>query len=302
MASGGVQVGYSPAIAAGVTAQVHLAVNRAGADEIRFTREALGQWLVGACYSAELAAMSGQLRKPDDGTIGVAVDAAREAYTDGGTAKGDIIEGVPPRVAASWCYLATANIVKRIARDARRVREGADITHGVGDGESAPLPGGQIPVPLPGGSTSQIPVPGIPPLVIPGWPPVPGLPEDVPPLVIPGFGAFGAPAVPVGILALVAFAFAAAAAAYVARDALVASEVEATKRRDIEVAAQVKVASEVCAANAALGLPCNVPDVVRSLSKEEQQSLTFWKYGVPIVGVVTAAAGGAIIAKKKGWL
>lgn len=313
---GGTRVDYKPAIAAGVSTQVHLLLNRGGApqDEIRFTRTALGQWLVGMCHTAEVGAMAAQLRGPDDGTIGVAYDAAADAYGDAPTGEGDVVSDVPPRVAVAWCYLATANIVKTICKRARRTSQAAEITHTLGGGEESPLPGMTLPggASLPGPvDTTSIPPLGLPPLSIPGWPAMPELPEDVPPIVLPGpFGrmGFGAPgdamafSVPAGVLALIGFAFAATAAAYVARDALVASEVEMTKRRDIEVAAQVKVATEVCAANAAIGQPCDVPDVVRKLAKEEKRSSVFWSIGAPVIGASVLGVGGFMFARKKGLL
>jgi len=290
-----VQIAYRPMVAQAATGQVHLALQKPK-DPIAFTREALGQWLVGTCYSAEIAAMAAKLRGPDDHTIGTALDAAHDAYADDGTPSADMVTGVPPRIAVSWCYLATARIVERIAKAARKLPPGspADVSHG--DGGIIPEPGGTLPIPglpfpVPGTTpTTTIPWPGLPPLPFP----VPTL-GGTPPIVIPGAPLFdtGAgtsmSAVPVGVIALIGVAFAIAAAAYVAKEALTTSEVETTKRREVEVAAQVKVTSEVCAANAAIGEPCDVPDVVRSLAKEEHNEHMLLKYGIPLAGLAVGA-------------
>lgn len=286
---------YSPSVAAAMQAGVQaFLLAKPQADVIHMTRAAALEFSLGAFVSAEAAMMASKLSPASSSPVLGASDAAAfKAFDPAGLHLDvDVTKGVPPQIATSAHYLATRRAQKLMFGTSRKAPDGASI-----DIDHQPLSGGDmIPIPVP--SVPSLPS-GAP---APGTVNIPGVGSfPVPPLTLPGpivplsdvddFGDIQLAAV-VGVVGVVALI----AGAWVVDDVLKEREVTELKKAEIETAAKVKVATDLCAAQAAAGQPCDVGKVVASLAVAEKRDHDLLPFVV--IGGVALLGGAAYYAFK----
>lgn len=282
---------FDPLLASSIaSAAVPLAI-QTGKDPITWTRGAVLEYSLACALSAELVLSAAQMRPP----INFASQAQtfgeydKQAFALGSEIRKistdvDVTQGVPPNVAAAAHYLAFRQSMRRLVGSRSKGSGLPIVDHEIplkGEGGTFPLPG--IPgLPFPGVPSGTVNLPGLGPVPIP----------VVPPTALAGLDDDELAAIPVTWMVMCLGVVGIAAAAWTVADIANEREVQATKRVEVETSSKVKLATDLCAASAAAGKPCDVPRVVAELSHAELNRHDLLLYGVGAVAVVAVVGGG----------
>lgn len=274
--------------------------------EIALEQRAAYLYAMRILIHAEVAGALAGMREPFGmiGKRGSIVTSPGPLTVGGGLTLRTLSEGRLPddeRIMAH--YLAAQRAVRSLVRTSRHGADGVDAIRLDGPG-GAQLPGGgkgvPIPVPIPGGALPS----GLPSL--PGGLPnpldaLPGLLGQGGTPILPGPGGSQLRAFPLGQAAIVIVVLGVAgivAGTWAYTEVEASREVEVTQRRELEVAAQTKLAQDLATAQIAAGLPVDVPEVIRSLAKAEERS----GWGLPVaagfIGLGLGIIGAGVAAAK----
>lgn len=316
MASGR-QAPFSPAVAQAIAQAGVPAALQSGKDPVTFTRAALLEFALACWASAETGAQTRPgvtAAWPQANVLGANEQWAFDtAKLDGINLQADVTKGVPPDVAVAIHYLATRRALRQLKGAARVAPSQVPmVSH---EAVSTGPEGGTINIPGMGPIPVPFPMPTGFPTGVPAGSPIPGFPTNALQGVfddgVPtgytdrfgrdvGLGAVDLGAIPAAVVVLCLGAAAIAAGAWAIETIETEKEVQATKRRELEVVAQVKLATDLCAVNAAAGQPCDVPSVVGNLAKDEKRDR--WLVPALVIGGIAAVGGGAVLAHRKGLL
>lgn len=284
---------FDPLLASSLaSAAVPLAV-QTGKDPITWTRGAVLEYALACALSAELVLSAAQIRPPinfasKEQTFG---EYDKQVFALGSEVRKistdvDITQGVPPATAAAAHYLAFRRSMRNLVKSRSKGSGLPMIDHEIPQkGEGAPFP-----FPLPG--VPGLPFPGVPSgtVNLPGMGPIP-IPV-VPPTALAGLEDDDLAAIPAILVVACLGVVGIAAAAWTVADIANEREVQATKRAEVETSAKVKLATDLCAASAAAGKPCDVPRVVAELAHEELNRHDFATYGIAAGAVVLVVGVG----------